>query len=161
MLSVACETYTTRSTDFDYYYRYHPSPLPSNRVEFEVQATSDVHVALSSSNTGQGEAYEVVIGGWGNTQSVIRRCQQCGHEVEVQTIGILSGTEFRGFWITYDSTGLISVGKYGEGFPFMEWMDPNPFQINYVGYSTGFGSQGEFRFCNLGTFFEYFLFLKS
>lgn len=121
-------------------------------MEFEVKATNDVHVALSSSNTGEGQMYEIVIGGWGNTQSVIRLCPSCPHEVEVETIGILSGSEFRGFVITYGSDGPISVFKYGEGIPFMEWTDPNPFQVNYVGYSTGYGSDGEFKFCELGEF---------
>ncbi|XP_071824781.1 macrophage mannose receptor 1-like isoform X2 [Apostichopus japonicus] len=144
-----CETFTSRTTDFDFFYRYHPSPLPSNRVEFEVRATNDVHISLSSSNTGEGQMYEIVIGGWGNTQSVIRLCPTCAHEVEVETIGILSGTQFRGFEITYTADGLISVYKYGEGIPFMEWTDPNPFQVNYIGYSTGYGSDGEFKFCNL------------
>ncbi|KAJ8036335.1 Macrophage mannose receptor 1 [Holothuria leucospilota] len=145
----ACETLTTYSTDTNFYYRYHPSPLPSNRVEFEVKAESDVHVSLTSSNTGQGQMYEIIIGGWTNTQSVIRLCGSCKHETEVSTVGILSGSEFRGFWITYESDGYISVGKYGEGIPFMEWTDPNPFTVSYIGYSTGYGFQGEFKFCNL------------
>lgn len=145
-----CETYTSRTTDLDFYYRYHPSPLPTNRVEFQVRASNDVHIALSSSNTGQGQMYEVVIGGWGNTQSVIRTCGQCAHVAEVQTIGILSASEFRGFVITYESNGYIAVYKYGEGIPFMFWTDPDPFQINYVGYSTGYGSEGEYKFCDLG-----------
>ena len=31
----------------------------------------------------------------------------------------------------------------------MTWTDPNPLDVKYVGYSTGAGSHGEFKFCNL------------
>ena len=89
--------------------------------------------------------YEVVIGGWSNTKSVIRRAKQSQQKVEASTPSIVSPTEFRGFWITYNN-GVIKVGKEGQE-AFMEWIDPNPLPVNNMGYSTGWGSNGEFKFC--------------
>ena len=57
--------------------------------------------------------------------------------------------EWRGFWITYNmNTGKMDVGKEAQA-AFMTYTDPNPLEVKYVGYSTGFGSEGKFRFCNL------------
>ncbi|XP_033107417.1 macrophage mannose receptor 1-like isoform X2 [Anneissia japonica] len=143
-----CETLTSGSTDDQYYYRYHDSPLYESRVDFEAKASNDVHIGLSSAANDMTEMYEVVIGGWNNQNSAIRRCKQCSNEVYVSTPSILNENEFRGFWITWDDAGKISVGKAGQS-AFMEWTDPNPLTIAYVGYSTGWDSNGEFRFCDL------------
>ena len=43
---------------------------------FEVQASNDVHIGLSPIAGDADPMYEIVIGGWGNAQSVIRRCKQ-------------------------------------------------------------------------------------
>ena len=57
-------------------------------IEFEVKASRDVFIGLTSAaemyNVCEPEIYEIVIGGWGNTQSVIRRgqlCTNCGCRV--------------------------------------------------------------------------------
>ncbi|XP_071940974.1 macrophage mannose receptor 1-like [Antedon mediterranea] len=147
-IAKTCETMTSGDTDDQYYYRYHDSPLYESRVDFDVKASNDVHIGLSSSPADASEMYEVVIGGWGNQNSAIRRCIQCSNEVYVSTPNILNQNEFRGFWITWDDNGKISVGKAGQA-SFMEWTDPNPLRIAYVGYTTGWQSSGEFRFCDL------------
>ncbi|XP_077993134.1 macrophage mannose receptor 1-like [Glandiceps talaboti] len=140
-----CDAFHSDSTDDQYIYRYVSAPIQNSRVTFEVKASSDVHISLSANNYDTDPMYEIVIGGWGNTQSVIRRCIQCANEVVASTIDIVSPTEFRAFWITFVN-GKISVGKDGET-AFMEWTDPDPLSINYVGYTTGFGSNGEFILC--------------
>ena len=144
-----CEELTVGETDDQYFYRYHPSTVNVEMIEFEVKASSDVHISLSSSSSDVPDMYEIVISGWGNMQSVIRRCIQCDNEVTVSTPGYLSPDEFRGFWIKYDqTTGVLQVGREGNAY-FMQWQDPNPLDVEYVGYTTGFGSTGVFRFCNL------------
>lgn len=42
---------------------------------------------------------EVFIGGWGNTKSVIRYNKEKPEVAECGTPDILSGNEYRGFWI--------------------------------------------------------------
>ena len=140
----------TISTDANYYYRYHPSTANVERIEFKVKAGSDVHIGLSSESSNQAAMYKVVIGGWINSNSAIRRCASCSNnEVYVSTPNYLSSTEFRGFWITYDlGTGKLDVGRQGLS-SFMTWTDPSPIDVKYVGYSTGYGFDGQFQFCNI------------
>ena len=45
-----------------------------------------------------------VIGGWGNTQSVIRLCKQCHNQVTVATPNILSTEEDREFYVSFEGT---------------------------------------------------------
>ena len=143
-----CPSPLEYDTDTTYYYRYLEIPTGTRRIEFEAKANNDVHIALSPSESSS-DLYEIVIGGWGNTRSVIRRCKQCEAHTTVETDHYLSASEFRMFWITFGNNGVIAVGREDESTPFMEWTDPDPLDIQYLGYSTGWGSSGEFRFCNL------------
>jgi hypothetical protein len=54
-------------------YDYIWATTDTNYLEFEVMACNDAHIALTQSpgNTSYN-TFEVVIGGWGNTKSVIR-----------------------------------------------------------------------------------------
>ena len=51
-------------------------------MEFQVKTNSDAHVLLSPCEGCDG--YEVVIGGWGNTKSVIREKKQGDAKVTVE-----------------------------------------------------------------------------
>ncbi|XP_019631561.1 PREDICTED: fibrillin-1-like [Branchiostoma belcheri] len=140
-----CET---ASTDTVKRYRWELRRLAGSRFTFEVQADHSVHVALSAQRQNLGDMYEIVIGGWSNGQSVIRRSMR-GHSHAVEsTPGINSPTEYRTFWITWSSDGTIAVGRGGETQPFMQWRDPDPLPIAYAGYSTGWGSTGRWKFCH-------------
>ena len=66
----------TRSTDTQYRYRWDLPRLTESRFTFEVQANNDAFVALSSQNHDMDAMYEIVIGGWANTVSGIRRAKQ-------------------------------------------------------------------------------------
>ena len=53
------------------------SVLGKKRFSFSVKACSDVHVALANiPGEGTFMTYEIVLGGWGNTKSVIRDAPQ-------------------------------------------------------------------------------------
>ncbi|XP_035682150.1 uncharacterized protein LOC118419725 isoform X2 [Branchiostoma floridae] len=136
------------STDTQYRYRWDLPRLTEDRFTFDVQANNDVHVGLSSQSQDLDDMYEIVIGGWSNTQSVIRRSKQGNNLVTVSTSGIISPTEYRKFWITWSSDGTIAVGKGGDTQPFMQWTDPDPLPIAYAGYTTGWGSTGRWKFCH-------------
>ncbi|KAJ8041524.1 C3 and PZP-like alpha-2-macroglobulin domain-containing protein 8 [Holothuria leucospilota] len=135
-------------TDTSYYYRYLELPVGISHIQFEAKANNDVHIALSPSENSS-DLYEIVIGGWKNTKSVIRRCKQCINLVSELTNRYLSANEFRWFWITFESNGAITVGRNNESTPFMKWTDPDPLEVQYLGYSTGFGNSGQFRFFGL------------
>ncbi|XP_035694593.1 uncharacterized protein LOC118428599 [Branchiostoma floridae] len=136
------------STDAEYLYRWDLPPVTGSRFEFEVQAGDHVHVALSAQNQDLSNMYEVVIGGWGNSWSVIRLSKQGANQAEAQTPGITSPNQYRRFWITWADGGTIAVGRGSEINPFLQWVDPNPLPISYAGYSTGWGIAGQWRFCS-------------
>ncbi|XP_078602190.1 uncharacterized protein LOC144876595 isoform X2 [Branchiostoma floridae x Branchiostoma japonicum] len=142
---IVCET---PRTDTRYRYHWRLPRLTGDRFTFDVRAKSDVHVALSSQNQDLDDMYEIVIGGWSNTQSVIRRSKQGNNLVTAFTFGINSERVYRKFWITWSSNGTIAVGKVGDTQPFMQWTDPDPLPITYAGYTTGWGSTGEWVFCH-------------
>lgn len=135
-------------TDTTYYYRYLEIPTGSRRIDFEAKANNDVHIALSPSKS-TSVLYEIVLGGWVNEKSAIRRCKQCKNKVTSKTTHYLSSNDFRRFWITFGGNGTIAVGRNSETTPFMEWTDPDPLSVQYLGYSTGWGSSGKFRFCSM------------
>ncbi|XP_078696106.1 putative carboxypeptidase X1 [Branchiostoma floridae x Branchiostoma belcheri] len=140
-----CETAHTGS---QYRYRWKQHRLAGSRFTFEVQANSDAHVALSSQRQKLADMYEIVIGAWDNTWSVIRRSMQGYDYAKTRTPGINSPREYRTFWITWSADGTIAVGRGGETQPFMQWRDPDPLPIAYAGYSTGWGSSGRWKFCH-------------
>eukprot|EP00058_Branchiostoma_floridae_P028301 XP_002613792.1 hypothetical protein BRAFLDRAFT_85333 [Branchiostoma floridae] len=118
-------------------YRWGLPRLTRPPFMFEVKAERDVHVALSSrQDQDLDEIYEIVIGGWDNMRSVIRRSRQGYNHVDVQTPNIVSKTEYRTFWIMWSSDGTIAVGRGDENLPFMLWRDPDPLPINYAGLKS-------------------------
>ena len=65
-----------------------------------------------------------------------------------QTPGILSSSEFRGFWITTEYVNndlVIKVGKEGEREPFLTGTDTTPLQIQNIGLSSWVGQSATFK----------------
>ncbi|XP_071950454.1 uncharacterized protein [Antedon mediterranea] len=144
--NMICKEYVTTA---NYEYRFDNPILQvetTTRIEFSVVAKNDVHIALSSSPEVMIPMYEIVIGGWENTQSVIRRCAQCPDKKIYFEAGIISVDEFTKFWISFVN-GSIRVGLEGSDH-FMEWDDPYPFPVKYVGFSTWYNIKGIFQFCH-------------
>ncbi|PIK44423.1 putative IgGFc-binding protein [Apostichopus japonicus] len=123
-------------TDATYSFRYIRKQMPEgiHRMEFSVRARKNAHIALSPYDSDNPDMYEIVIGGWSNTKSAIRRCKGCDSEVEVDTPDILNPRLDVRFYITF-LAGTIEVGLLGED-PFMSWTDPDPIECNYIGYTT-------------------------
>ena len=117
-------------------------------MEFEVKASNDAHLALSQYyGIWKNNSYEIVIGGWINKKSVIRKCDQCKYSKSFDH-SPLKADEYRPFWISWEG-GLIKVGsgKQPNGV-FLEWQDPDPIPVNYIGIRTGWGSTGSWKFNN-------------
>lgn len=111
-------------------------PAGHNGVVFRVKAAHDAHLALCSSDSMSNPMLEVFIGGWQNSKSVIRKNQTKPDVVEESTPEILTGGEFRGFWIRW-TDNVITVGKEGEAAAFMSYDNQDSFPINFVGVCTG------------------------
>ena len=91
--------------------------------------------------------HTTVIGGWSNTQSVIRLSAQGSNAVlYTHNAAPLDPTEYRVFQIYY-LEGNIRVYE-GDQPPIlvMEYTDPNPRSIGAIGYSTGWSSTGDWEF---------------
>lgn len=116
-------------------------PNSSGLVQFRVRAPNDAHIALSPSASEATPMYEVFIGGWGNSKSVIRKNRTKPEVCEANTPGYLNGDEYRGFWIRWEN-GNISVGTEGDATPFLNWTDYEQVPIEYIGVCTGWGANG-------------------
>lgn len=120
-------------------YQFHP--VSGGVFTFKVRCGHDAHLALTSQAAEADPMYEVFLGGWNNSKSVIRKNRQKPDVAEVETEGICNAGEFRGFWIRwYDN--VITVGREGEAAAFMSYEDPQLFPINFVGVCTGWGASG-------------------
>ena len=105
----------------------------------EVQAPSDAHVLLGG--------YEIVIGGWKNTRSEIRRGKQ---KEAIATIfhpknnGPLNPNSSSKFWISVVNGSSIAVGYGWEVWlqTFLVAVDKKQNLVDSVAISTGFGSEG-------------------
>ncbi|XP_068981979.1 uncharacterized protein [Bombus flavifrons] len=121
---------------------YNFYPVASGQLQFRIKAANDAHIALTTGPHEGEPMYEVFIGGWSNSKSVIRKNRTKPDVAEADTPGILSADETRGFWIRWGD-GVISVGKEGEPSAFLTYADPEPFGIGYFGVCTGWGASGE------------------
>lgn len=66
-------------------------------------------------------------------------------QVRVDTPNLLSEHEHKRFSITW-LEGLVTVRSDGQSGPvLMEWRDPNPIGVSYVGLRTGWGATGNWK----------------
>ncbi len=89
-----------------------------------------------------------MLGGSRNNISAIRLGRLCKNEAQVSTPGILNSDMFRHIYISFAGQE-IRVGHVGQE-PFMKYTHQNPYDIKYIGFSTGFGSTGVWEFCTFG-----------
>ncbi|XP_015610509.1 uncharacterized protein LOC107275171 isoform X2 [Cephus cinctus] len=119
---------TIDSLDFCYF------PITKSRVSLSVKASHDARIALRTHLGDDSNAYEIVIGGWGNTMSAIKRNNMEPDVAEADTREILGGDEICDIW--------LHVG-HEEDDSFMSYKDRDPFVINYIGVGTAWGATGE------------------
>jgi hypothetical protein len=78
-------------------------------------AVTDVRVAISPKPETVDPMYEVVIGGWGNSESAIRRNSQGDFLCRVRTIDVIKPGKVNHFWVSINvDTQLIHVGVGNE-----------------------------------------------
>ncbi|XP_060583963.1 neurogenic locus notch homolog protein 2-like [Ruditapes philippinarum] len=115
-------------------------------LTFQVKGRNDAHVLLQNDrNNYRTNVIEIVIGGWGNSQSVIRNSQQGTNRVSYSG-SVLSSSSYRWFWISWGG-GCVQVGKGSSigSSRIMNWCSSIP-TMNGVRFSFGFGSDGYFLF---------------
>ena len=119
-----------------------------------MRAPNDAHIGFMCIGCSD-EFYEIVIGGWGNTKSVIRRKTLHTSDgtamVTKSTFGILKRHEDQPFWAEAIN-GLVRLGKghiIGQNV-VMQWRDVEYIIPNSIGFMTGWGASGEWKIKSLG-----------
>ncbi|XP_038071581.1 C3 and PZP-like alpha-2-macroglobulin domain-containing protein 8 [Patiria miniata] len=144
---VECQT----TTDTNYHNVYLHAVANVKRLEFQVKTATNAIIVLSPVLKDHNPMYEIILGAAANKEGAIRRCKQCPNKRTVTEPGLVSGSQFRGFWITFDlNTGELAVGRAGQLKPFMTWVDPSPMDVKYVGFASYYNDPGEYRyFCSI------------
>ncbi|XP_065203171.1 C3 and PZP-like alpha-2-macroglobulin domain-containing protein 8 [Planococcus citri] len=108
------------------------------RLNFGVKAYSNAHILFTPTKELRDSTpvYEIVLGADHNRHCSLRRRQQGCEKIKVDLENIVSGDQWRWFWIKISSKGLIEVGKDGNELPFMLWEDPHPLNIEYCSFSS-------------------------
>lgn len=101
--------------------------IKNNCFELNVKATSDVHIKL----IGRDE-YEIVLGGWSNTKSVVRKNNK--------EIFCLDGS------IDYENITISIDDKLNIFTNTTITCEIEPFEITDIYFKTGFNSIGELRY---------------
>ncbi|KAF7478414.1 Hypothetical predicted protein [Marmota monax] len=135
------------STPNKYEFQYVQRPQRLTRFDVAVRAHNDARVALSSGPQDTAGMIEIVLGGHQNTRSWIATSKMGEPVASAHTAKILSWDEFRTFWVSWRD-GLVQVGHGPEPSNesvIMAWTLPRPPEVPFIGFSTGWGSVGEFR----------------
>ncbi|XP_070520354.1 uncharacterized protein [Cardiocondyla obscurior] len=131
------------STPNQLQYKFHA--VRGGSLIVDVKAKSNAHVALTDRKGESSPMYEIMLGGWENKASVIRYDRKQPDKMRVDTPNLLSDRDHKRFSITW-LDGLITVRSGGlSGAVLMEWRDPNPIGVSYVGVRTGWGATGNWK----------------
>ena len=77
-----------------------------------------------------------------------------GEWTHFSTRGILSGTEMRDFYVSFENN-LLEVGHVGEAEPLIYDLMPCPVMstdYKYIGITSGYGNKADWIFCGFGKY---------
>ncbi|XP_052763982.1 uncharacterized protein 5-like [Mya arenaria] len=118
----------------------------ANKIYFETKGKHDAHILLQNEpGEYKSKTYEAVLGGNGNTVSELRSNSYGPKIGTLETPGILNETEYRSFWITWDTTLAIGHGTKIDISSIILFAKLD-FPIKSMRISYGWGSDGFFRF---------------
>lgn len=111
--------------------------IENNSFKLHVKASNDIHIKITNINT----EYEIVLGGWNNTQSVIR--EYCNEICNLKKADIADGKFTNQFTIKIENNTL-HILKNNELLMSQKIIDN--FEINNIYFKTGYGSVGELSY---------------
>lgn len=109
----------------------------NNSFEISAKAPNDIHIKITNNKI----EYEIVIGGWSNTKSVIRENNQEIHCLNKN--GLADATKFNKYQVTVDSN-MLFVKKNNE-IEMIQAIEPE-FLIENVFFKTGHSSIGHLTY---------------
>lgn len=109
-------------------------------ISFAADASTDVHVAISSRCETMDPMYEIVIGGWDNTRSGIRKRSQ-GEVLWQVNEGLQNTNCLHQLWVSVDKdTQLIEIGRGDQAnrdSVILKAKDPTFLSdVQYIAFST-------------------------
>jgi hypothetical protein len=114
---------------------------------FHLKIATDAYLALTPTKGNyDGKIYEIVIGAFSNTCSIIRVAKQDNMVASGSSPNILDADSFRPFWISWSNNNII-VGKgavVGDDILVAYDEYDTPVAVNYLSI-TGFNISGMFR----------------
>lgn len=121
--------------------------IKDNSFELCVKSSNDVHIKISDDETD----YEIVLGGWSNTKSVIR--QNDTEICQLFKTGVVDAKDENNFKIVVADEYLHIIKN---GILLISHKIEKKFNIKNIYFKTGFGSVGELKYNttqNKGFFF--------
>ena len=116
-----------------------------------IRGSTDAYLILSPINVGiTDDAPEdtgitkIVIGGWLNTMSGVV-CNSHADWARYPSPGILDPNELREFHVSF-AGGVIEISLAGEE-PFMRHTMGCSHDINYIGITSGYGADADWKYC--------------
>jgi hypothetical protein len=130
----------------DYRYDYTWFQPVNYFVEFKVRSCNDGHILLATSLGDDAHGYEIVLGGYDNTKSDIRRGSHGEILKQVDTPGILNCNEFLPFWVRWgDRTVLVGSGRLDDQV-ILQLEDSDQPEIAAFSITSWLTSEAEYRF---------------
>lgn len=148
MCKFAGNYFTAYTNDENIYYNdtWYALEASVTKISVRVRACHSARLSLAQTLHDQSSnAYEVVIGGYDNTLSLIRK--QVGGDIEAssETPGILSCDRMREFYISWED-GIVSLSSDKDlAHSLVAWHDDNPHSVHFLSVSTGWGATGEWE----------------
>ncbi|KAL7289622.1 hypothetical protein TKK_0016476 [Trichogramma kaykai] len=126
---------------------------PDRLLRFSVRAPRDAHVLLAPTHEADQPVYEFVLGARNNSMNYIRGRCPCQEEpsASVRTVNLLSGREFRNFWVKVSSDRhktSVQVGLGESDSPFHEWRDPRPLSPMFLSFRSAAPATWRYGFQN-------------
>nr|XP_034303094.1 collagen alpha-3(VI) chain-like [Crassostrea gigas] len=123
--------------------------MDRTNITFRARAKHDISLALGSEDSStSGTHYEIVIGGFTNSKSLIRFAIG-GTECVNYNGSPLSESFFDEFWVSWTGGSVrVGTGSSIGSETFMTCPHSTPYTVNFIWIMTGYGSSGEWRFIN-------------
>ena len=66
---------------------------------------------------------------------------------EYNETGVTDCNNYKSFWVSWDEDQIqVGVGHEKNALPILGWSDPDYGNVGHVGFSTGYGEEGQWRF---------------